>query len=368
MDKEELLQTLQVKHRQLERYLFYFEKDPQGEFIASDRPKFSIQEMEQPGVVGEWSLRDLLVQIIAWERLFIGCIEQGVDSERSGLNISSLVAAGRHSVDELYLSELEAPFQLRDLSVEEVLDEFQNSFLRLMAVVNSISEAVLFSQGSDSRDRGTNLADALAFCTYEHYDWAKKLVRRWRRTHAGEYLNKKMILERIQLERNRLEKTLGQLSPSQMEAPGVIGAWSPKDVLAHLSDWEARFLGWYQAGLSGEVPEIPDPGLTWDDLGILNQNIYEKHRHRELEEVVSEFRRSYERVLATIREIPEKDIFEVGRYEWLGDGNLVGYILANTANHYRWAKTHIRDWLKSKPENHVIKNDAPGGCVTSINK
>lgn len=75
-----------------------------------------------------------------------------------------------------------------------------------------------------------------------------------------------------------------------------------------------------------------------------------RHGDRGLEEVWRDFQASYEQVLTTVQGLAEEELFEVGRYAWLGEGNLVGYVLANTAHHYRWAKGQIRDWLKARCE------------------
>jgi hypothetical protein len=64
--------------------------------------------------------------------------------------------------------------------------------------------------------------------------------------------------------------------------------------------------------------------------------------------VMAEFGRSYEQVLATVEGILEEEMFQTGRYAWLVKENLVGYVLANTANHYRWAKTQIHKWIKGR--------------------
>jgi hypothetical protein len=231
--------------------------------------------------------------------------------------------------------------------LEEILTEFGESFLRVLNIVKSISDEELFKPGYYAWTGQATLADVIAYCTYRRYDWAKKRIRQWRQAHPGEYLNKEIILERIQVERLRLQKTLDRLTESQMLERGVIGDWSVKDILAHLIDWEERFIGWYETGLEGDVPETPALGLTWGELDILNQLIYEKHRDRVLSEVITEFARSYQQVLRVINNMVEEDMFEVGRFEWLGEGNLVGFILANTANHYRWAKTHIQEWMKT---------------------
>ncbi|MHA1956140.1 MAG: ClbS/DfsB family four-helix bundle protein [Candidatus Thorarchaeota archaeon] len=160
--------------------------------------------------------------------------------------------------------------------------------------------------------------------------------------------NKERIIESIHTERRRLEKNLSSLSDADMLEPGVIGEWSVKDIMAHLFDWEQRFLGWYEAGLRGEVPETPAPGLEWSQLRILNQKVFEKHQTRTLDDIKTEFQTSFERVLDTVDGISEEDIFVAGRFAWTGKDTLAGFVLANTANHYRWAKTRIRRWLKAR--------------------
>jgi hypothetical protein len=64
VDKETLLERIRTSRRQLERYLFYFEKDKEGGFVASKRPKFGEEEMAQPGVAGDWTVCDLLAHLI----------------------------------------------------------------------------------------------------------------------------------------------------------------------------------------------------------------------------------------------------------------------------------------------------------------
>ncbi|MHA1933683.1 MAG: ClbS/DfsB family four-helix bundle protein [Candidatus Thorarchaeota archaeon] len=159
--------------------------------------------------------------------------------------------------------------------------------------------------------------------------------------------NKERIIESIHTERRRLEKNLSSLSDADMLEPGVIGEWSVKDIMAHLFDWEQRFLGWYEAGLRGEVPETPAPGLKWSQLRILNQKVFEKHQNRTLDEIKTEFQSSFEIVLDTLDGISEEDMFGAGRFAWTERDTIAGYVLANTTNHYRWAKTRIRGWVKA---------------------
>jgi hypothetical protein len=158
------------------------------------------------------------------------------------------------------------------------------------------------------------------------------------------------VINRIEVEHRRLEKNLMSISEDNLQKPGVNGDWSVKDVLAHLTDWEERFLGWYEAGLRGEVPETPAPGLSWSwgNLDILNRQVFEKHRHSSLEDVQTAFEKSYQRTLEVVRSIPAEDMIQPRRYAWTKNETLMAYIVANTCNHYRWAKTIIRRWMKSE--------------------
>ena len=164
-------------------------------------------------------------------------------------------------------------------------------------------------------------------------------------------LSKAEIVGRIQAEHDQLEQTVAALSRRDLTRRDVTDKhWSVKDILAHLMDWEQRFLGWYQAGVRGEVPETPAPGMTWswENLHRLNEQGYRRHRRRAWEDVLVDYHRSYEQVVATIRAIPEEEIHAARRYAWTKHETLADYIRANTYGHCRWANDLIRHWVKKQ--------------------
>jgi hypothetical protein len=153
---------------------------------------------------------------------------------------------------------------------------------------------------------------------------------------------KEALLEAIHTARSQLEKKFSKLSPKQMTWPGSMDDWSVKDILAHLVDWEQRFIGWYQAGLQGEIPETPAPGMTWRELPKLNKLIYERYRDRPLEDVLQDFHDSYNKVLKLVEDMSDEEIFTKGFYAWTGNSSLETWIAANTYKHYNWARRQIR--------------------------
>lgn len=162
------------------------------------------------------------------------------------------------------------------------------------------------------------------------------------------FTTKADLLKEILAARVRLDKVLSGLSPAEKETPGVIADWSVKDILAHLMDWEQRFMGWYQAGVRGETPQTPAPGLTWGQLHELNRQIYERYRAAPLAEIEENFNASSRAIAALVACMTDDDLFRPGVYTWVDKGVMAGWVAANTCNHYEWARTKIRAWMKGK--------------------
>jgi hypothetical protein len=103
-------------------------------------------------------------------------------------------------------------------------------------------------------------------------------------------------------------------------------------------------LGWYAAGLRGEVPEVPAPGYKWNQTPQLNRAIFEKHRGRPLDEVVADVRASRREILGVIESLSDADLFAPGRFAWTRNNTLGAYFVSATSSHYLWARTRIARW------------------------
>lgn len=161
--------------------------------------------------------------------------------------------------------------------------------------------------------------------------------------------SKVKLLKGIIAERRRLEKNLAILSSTDLLAEGAVGEWSLKDVLAHLTTWEQRFLAFYEAGLRGEIYPSRYPAWASGKAGhALNREIYETNRDRNLEDVLEEFHASYLKILATVQNISEEELFTPDQYAWTGRRPLADFVAGVTCNHYYWAKLQIRKYLSQK--------------------
>jgi len=153
---------------------------------------------------------------------------------------------------------------------------------------------------------------------------------------------KQELLDAAQKEYIALEKYLATYTPEEMNAPGALGDWSVKDVLAHLFEWQNLLFGWYNIGLRGETPDVPAEGYKWSDMPLLNQHIQQKYSDASLEDVIQEFRASHARTMEFISSLSDADLFTPGKYPWMNHNTLAAYTNSCAGAHYRWARTDMR--------------------------
>lgn len=154
--------------------------------------------------------------------------------------------------------------------------------------------------------------------------------------------SKAELLAAIARERSELETLLATLTVEQVVEPDLMGGWSVKDVLAHLVEWEQMVLNWYRAGLRGEIPEMPAPGLKWNQTPQLNQMILQKHRNRPRDEVMEMFGASHQEIVGVIHDLSDSELFVPGRMAWTGKNTMGTYFVSATSSHYLWARKKIR--------------------------
>ncbi|HLZ81311.1 MAG TPA: DinB family protein [Ktedonobacteraceae bacterium] len=183
-------------------------------------------------------------------------------------------------------------------------------------------------------------------------------------------MDKTELLAMIQSDRAQLDGLLAAMSAEQMCKAALEHQWSVKDVLAHIAAWERKCVGWIQAGLHGEKPDKPEAGYTGEDIDKLNKKTFLENRNRSLDDVQSDYRQSYQQILAQIQTLEEDDITNPQRFSWTNGRTLVPYIAANTYEHYQEHIEQIRKWLENednKPDNkrHVsdILESLPGHQV-----
>ena len=128
---------------------------------------------------------------------------------------------------------------------------------------------------------------------------------------------KAKLLRELQEEYQNWQALLDQIGPARMGQPGVAGAWSIKDIVAHLTGWRRRTVGRLQALQLGQ-PEPPPPWpahLQTDD--DINAWIYQSRQSDSVSEVLDESHQVFQQLLAVIESLPEDVLAEVHRLPWM---------------------------------------------------
>jgi hypothetical protein len=159
---------------------------------------------------------------------------------------------------------------------------------------------------------------------------------------------KREILDLIEDEKGRLEAVLGQLTRDQMLTADLEGGRSVKDILVHITAWELKMIQWINETLAGSVPQRPAPGMTWDDLDQLNEQIYQENKDKELSEILAAYDTAYEKSLELIQSLSDQDLFDGERFAWRQGDPLWHMVAANTWWHFKEHHAQIEAWLREQ--------------------
>ncbi len=131
------------------------------------------EDLIRAGVVGIWSVKDVLAHLAAWERLFLDWYRAGVEGRSPS---TKPVGRSRKAIDALNKAIFD---HNQSRGLDDIAAEFSNSYSKLMEVVALIPEEELFVPGRFDWTGSLTLADYLAGNTCNHYAWANAKIRDW---------------------------------------------------------------------------------------------------------------------------------------------------------------------------------------------
>jgi len=146
-------------------------------------------------------------------------------------------------------------------------------------------------------------------------------------------------LTRIEECHEQWRQLVAEVGEGRMEEPGPMGAWTFKDLAAHLTSWRAWTIARVEADPGQEAPTPWPTDLTehdprnpddtdWDPV---NAWIYAQNRDRSARDVLADADASLTRLAAASAALPEGDVTTRGRFAWLGgealaDGDFAGHL------------------------------------------
>jgi hypothetical protein len=113
------------------------------------------------------------------------------------------------------------------------------------------------------------------------------------------------------------------------------GGWSPKDNLAHLSEWMNSLMGYHIDKRPAEEVMRLTPEQTRDwDMEVINPVLYQRNKDRSIEDVMDELKQTYEKLLAKLDAMSFEDLLAPRHPNDPEKRPLLMWVLGDTSEHF----------------------------------
>jgi hypothetical protein len=152
-------------------------------------------------------------------------------------------------------------------------------------------------------------------------------------------MNREQLLRRIETTWAAFRDSYAGLSDAELTEPGVVDAWSVKDVLAHVTTWEEEALKYLPLIIEGGTPPRY---VTYGGLDAFNAMMTERKRGLSLDEVRTQMKETHRRLLDYIDTVPEEEYRRETRFRHR--------LRLDTYSHYPLHTEAIRAWRAANSE------------------
>lgn len=163
-DKQELLHRIRERHAEME------------ELLASLSPA----QMTAPVLDDGWSVQDSLAHLAAWQDRMLGWIGNYQRGEAIVRWAPGFEIDGDNSEQQMNRYNAFLFEQHRERELTDVLDDFRETFMNVVATIESLSDREIFDENYFPARNGSPLLDLIIGDTYEHYDEHSGWIRAWR--------------------------------------------------------------------------------------------------------------------------------------------------------------------------------------------
>jgi hypothetical protein len=151
------------------------------------------------------------------------------------------------------------------------------------------------------------------------------------------------FINTLQQARAQWEAILVQINEQRMLQPGIVGTWSVKDLIAHVS--------WYEREMVSVIRLRVFTGSEWWALTTDERNamIYQQNRQRPLQEIVDEGQRSYTELLEAVQSLSDEDLTDPRHFRDMPEDWVPWQIFAgNSFEHYQDHLPAMNTWATDR--------------------
>jgi hypothetical protein len=159
-------------------------------------------------------------------------------------------------------------------------------------------------------------------------------------------MKKEELVEALENERENFLDAIDGLSDEDLEEPGVMQDWSIKDLLAHLTLWEAELIKLLWQAKQGQKPNSVH--FNNMDIDELNARWKKEMQDRTLERVMADFHSIRNQTIRRVEAFSDKDLNDANRYPWLKNRPLWEWIAGDSFEHEAEHRQQILAWRKEQ--------------------
>ena len=147
--------------------------------------------------------------------------------------------------------------------------------------------------------------------------------------------SKAELISAIKREWKALMGVVAKLEAANKMTTPDEGGWSPKDNLAHLTEWMNSVMGYHMDKRPPhEVMRIPEEAARGWDMEVINPILFARNKDRSLDEVKSELKQTYEKVVAKLDAMSFEDLMKPRHADDPEKRPLLLWVIGDTSGHF----------------------------------
>ena len=157
--------------------------------------------------------------------------------------------------------------------------------------------------------------------------------------------NKSELMSAIAHEWKLLQGVIAKLDETKMTTPDE-GSWTPRDNLAHLSEWMNALMGYHlDRRPRHEVLRVPEEVTKDWDFNVINPVLFERNRNRSTQDVLDELQRVYAELIKKLDAMPFEDLLKPRHADDPEKRPVLLWVLGDTTEHFAEHRATIEKML-----------------------
>lgn len=157
-------------------------------------------------------------------------------------------------------------------------------------------------------------------------------------------MEKNTLIKTLLDSRQSILAQLDEIPRSEMEVSGVVDQWSLKDLLVHMTRWEAELVKLLWQAKQGTKPTTVH--FSQETVDEVNQRWYLESKSRQLDMVINDFVAVREQTIRRVKEYSQIELNDARSYTWLEERPLWEWIAEDSFRHEAEHAQQIQAWRR----------------------